>query len=151
MTPIGTHISLSFKYPTPKKLDFDLTTHPVSVEEAQELYEKLDSRRWHIALKIKDQCEKECRKDVKPCSILLRLETMNGGIKRDPWGEDRVILKGSLDRGLRVLEDCDHRRSNAVFDVESKCEDKCRAGLKTCRLLGELEEMHEREVGARWL
>ena len=138
-------------FPTPKKLDFDLTTHPVSVEEAQELYKKLESRRWHISRKIRDQCEKECRKDVKPCSILLRLEKMNGGIKRDPWGEDKGSLQGSLDRELRVLEDCDDRRSHGFCKLENQCKDKCRVGLKTCRILGELEEMHEREVGTGWL
>ena len=139
-------------FPTPKKLDFDLTTHPVAVQEAEELYKKLESRRWHISQKIQDQCKKECRKDVKPCSILQRLEKMNGGIKR--WGcegKKSGGLKGSLDRELRVLEDCDGRRSRACCDVKSRCEDECRVGLKTCGILGELEEMHEREVGTGWL
>ena len=138
--------------PPPKKLNFDLTTHPVSVEKARELYEKLGSRLFHISHNIKDQCEKECRKDGKPCSILLQLEKMNGGTKRwESGGKKSDGSESSLDWGLRVLEDCDDRRLRAYSEVRSKCEDECRVGLKTCRILDELEEIHGREVGAGWL
>ena len=139
---------------TPKRLDFDLTTHPVSAVEAQDLYEKLRWRRRHISRDIEDQCKKECRKEVKPCSILLRLEEMNGGIERNVWGSEGKEIGssgGDLDRGLRVLDDCDDRRFHALMKVERKCKDECRVGLKACPILGELEEMHEREVGAGWL
>ena len=136
----------------PKKLDFDLTTNPVSAVEAQDLYEKLKWRRLRISRDIEDQCMTECRIEVKPCSILLRLEEMNGGIERNPWGSEGKEIGssgGDLDGGLRVLEDCDDRRFHAFAAVERKCKDECREGLKTCRILGELEDMHEREAG--WL
>ena len=66
-------------------------------------------------------------------------------------GEEFGGSEGSLDRELRVLEDCDDRRRRAHCDVEDKCEDGCRVGLKPCRVMGELEEMHEGKVGAGWL
>ena len=91
---------------------------------------------------------------MKPCSILLRLEEMNGGIERNMWGSEGKEIgssAGDLDHGLRVLDDCDDRRFHAFMEVERKCKDECRAGLKTCRILGELEEMHEGEVGLEWL
>ena len=89
---------------------------------------------------------------MKPCSILLQLSKLNGGLKR--WGSEgkkRGGWKGSLDQGLRVLEDCDDPRFHAFMEVESKCKDECRVGLKTCQVLSELEEIYEREVGAGWL
>lgn len=119
----------------------------MSVEKARTLYEKLGARLDDISRDIKRQCEKKCQKEMRPCSILLQLEAMNGGIERG-YGAKKVALAGSLDDEMRVLEDCDYRRRHAVWRLEAKCSDNCRMGLKTCRIMRELEEMHE--GAARW-
>lgn len=122
----------------------------MSVEEARGLYEKLGSRLYDITQDIKGQCEKNCQKERKPCSILLRLEAMNGGIERRYGAKEAPLagLAGSLDDEMRVLEDCDSRRDPAFWTLKDKCKDGCRVGLKPCRIMHELEGMHEGV--ARW-
>lgn len=60
----------------------------------------------------------------------------------------KVASAGPLDRDLRVLEDCDDRRRRAFWQLEDTCKDDCRVGLKPCRIMHELEEMHG--GGGRW-
>ena len=118
--------------------------HPVSVEKARKLYEKVESRISHIAHDIKRQCKEDCQKRVRPCSILLQMEAMNGGIDRGYGAKtDKAVSSGSLDDDLKVLEDCDTRRLHAFYDLERKCKDDCRVGLKSCGIMHELEKMHE--------
>ena len=118
------------------------------VEKARKLYEKLGDRLYEISRDIKGQCEKKCQKEMRPCSTLLQLETMNGGVEQRYWGVKEVASVGSLDDEMRVLEDCDDRRSEVFWGLGVKCRDSCRVGLKPCRIMHELEEMHE--GAARW-
>lgn len=107
---------------------------------------------------IRGQCEKNCQKEMKPCEILLQLEAMNGGIERGFWAQKakevreakEVASAESLDEELRVLEDFDDRRSNALWKLGKKCKDDCRVGLKPCRIMHELEEMHQGVVTRWW-
>ena len=76
------------------------------------------------------------------------VEAMNGGIERRYGTEEKVASAGSLDDEMRVLEDCDDRRKHVLWKLETKCSENCRTGLKTCRIMHELEKMHE--VATRW-
>lgn len=71
--------------------------------------------------------ERKWPKGVGPCSNLPPLEAMDGGIDRSRRAKE-VASAGSLDGGLRVLEDCDGRRRHALWQLEVTCKDGCRWG-----------------------
>ena len=114
----------------PSKLDFDLSRHPVSVKKARKLYKKLGTRLYDINHDNKKQCEKKCQKQMRPCSILLQLEAMNGGIERRYGAKEMVASAESLDDEMRVLEDCDDRMGRALWKLETKCSENLSDGLE---------------------
>ena len=61
------------------KVAFDPVTPLLSAKAELKIVDELKARRGRLMRAIDQKCEDDCRGEMKPCSILLRLETMDGG------------------------------------------------------------------------
>ena len=64
---------------TESKVAFDQVAPLLSAKAEVKIVDELKIRRDRVLRAIEQQCEDDCREDMKPCSIMLRLEIMLGG------------------------------------------------------------------------
>ena len=61
------------------KSAFDSVAPLLSAKAELKLVDELKARRDRLLRAIEQKCEDDCRAEMKPCSIMLRLEIMRGG------------------------------------------------------------------------
>ncbi len=61
------------------KIAFDPVAPLLSAKAEWKIFDELKARRDRLLRAIEQKCEDECREEMKPCSIMLRLEIMHGG------------------------------------------------------------------------
>ena len=61
------------------KIAFDPVAPLLSAKAELKLVDELKARRNKLLRAIEQKCEDDCRAEMKPCSIMLRLEIMRGG------------------------------------------------------------------------
>ena len=61
------------------KVVVDKAAPLLSAKEELKIVDELKARRDRLLRSIEQKCEDECRDEMKPCSIMLRLEIMHGG------------------------------------------------------------------------
>ena len=66
------------------KFDFDSIAPLLSAKAGLKIVDGLKARRDRVLRAIEQKCEDDCRVEMKPCPIMLRLEIMQGGYVK-PW------------------------------------------------------------------
>lgn len=128
--------------------DFDLQKSPVSVPEGVKLFGELRTRRYRVAKDIERQCEEKCEAELRPCSILLQVEAMHHGAEWDPQSEQPAPPR-SIEEGLKIRDQLGDRRCTGFTEAQRQCDKDCRSGLKPCRMMNRLEDMHK-ETDCLW-
>ena len=66
------------------KIDFHPIAPLLSAKAELKIVDGLKARRDKVLRAIEQKCEDDCRVEMKPCPIMLRLEIMQGGYVK-PW------------------------------------------------------------------
>ncbi len=64
------------------KFALDQIAPLLSAKAELKIIDELKARRDRVLRAIEQQCDKDCREGMKPCSIMLRLEIMHGGFAK---------------------------------------------------------------------
>ena len=66
------------------KAAFEQVAPFLSAKAELRLVDELKARRGRVLRAIEQQCEDDCREEMRPCSLMLRLEIMHNGLAK-PW------------------------------------------------------------------
>ena len=66
------------------KANFEQVVPFLSAKAELRIVDELKARRGRVLRAIEQQCEDDCREEMRPCSLMLRLEIMHNGLAK-PW------------------------------------------------------------------
>ena len=66
------------------KATFEQVVPFLSAKAELRIVDELKARRGRVLRAIEQQCEDDCREEMRPCSLMLRLEIMHNGLAK-PW------------------------------------------------------------------